>query len=428
MTDPRKIESFFDRLWPLNRSITGPGFRESLDILAEIIPTERLRFQSGSRVLDWKVPLEWKANDAYLVDPLGQRRAEFKKNNIHLVGYSIPFRGKMNLSELKNHIYTMPEKPDAVPYVTSYYKERWGFCMTHTEFLGLPEGEYEIVVDTELYPGHVEIGEAVLHGDSAREVLFSSYLCHPSLANNELSGPLVTAFLYERIKRMPRRRYTYRFVLSAESIGTISYLSLRGTHLKEHLIAGYQMTCIGDPGQITFKTSRRGNSLADRAARIALRDHAPHSVIPFDPGNGSDERHYCSPGFNLPVGSLMRTMYSRYPQYHTSDDNKDFISFAAMMDSVEAAFKIVTCIEENHVWKNTEPFGEPQLGPRGLYPTITSEKELDATVQAMMWLLNYADGEHDLLDIAEISGQKITHLIERAEKLSVAGLLERIEK
>ncbi|MCK4302989.1 MAG: DUF4910 domain-containing protein, partial [Candidatus Eisenbacteria sp.] len=321
------MESYFDRLWPLNRSITGPGLRDSLGILAEVMPMERLRFPTGSRVFDWTVPREWLAREAYFVDPNGVRHADFKTHNLHLVGYSVPVTRTMPYDELRPHLYSLPDQPDAIPYVTSYYEDNWGFCLPHNELLQLPEGQYEVVIDSELHDGHVEIGEAVLPGESSEEVLFTSYLCHPSLANNELSGPLVAAFVYDELSRRTCRRYTYRFVLGVETIGTICYLSLRGDHLKHHLKAGYVLTCLGDPGCFSYKASRLQDCLADRAARILLRDKGDHIVFPFDPSSGSEERQYNSPGCNLPVGVLMRTRYADFPEYHTSLDNKDFISF-----------------------------------------------------------------------------------------------------
>lgn len=419
-----RLETYFDRLWPITRSITGPGIRESLDILSEIIPTERLTFPSGSRAFDWIVPLEWAVREAYIVGPDGRRRADLARNNLHLVGYSVPFRGRLTLDELRPHLYSLPELPDAIPFVTSYYREHWGFCLADRELLELPDGEYEVVIDSELYPGRVEIGEAFLPGESDEEILFSSYLCHPSLANNELSGPLALAFLYERVAALPQRRYSYRFLLSAETIGTICYLSERGDHLRRHLIAGYVMTCLADRGSFTYKLSRPGGSLADRAARIVLRDHGAHTVIPFDPGNGSDERHYCTPGFNLPVGSLMRSVYADYPEYHTSLDNKDAISFPALAESVDVYERIVRALESNTAWWNTVQYGEPQLGRHRLYPT-TSRRDPMPDVQLLSWILNLGDGEHDLLAVAERSGYPFDLVVDGARRLETVGLLER---
>lgn len=416
------LEDYFDRLWPINRSIAGPGLRRSLDILAEVIPTQRHRFATGTAVFDWEVPREWEVREAYLVDPDGRRRADFAQHNLHLVAHSVPVRARMTLDELRPRLHSIPDQPDAIPYVLSLYDENWGFCLTDRELRELPDGEYEVVIDSELRDGHVEIGEAVLPGESEQEVLFSSYLCHPSLANNELSGPLALASLYERLSRRPRRRLTYRFLLGAETIGTLCFLSLRGEHLCERLAAGYVVTCVGDRGAFTLKTSRRGDTLADRAARAVLREVGEHSVVPFDPGNGSDERQYCSPGFDLPVASVMRTMYSCFPQYHTSLDDKEFIDFARLAESVDVYERIVDALEHNLTWWNTVRFGEPQLGKRGLYPGTNANAPLE--VKPTMWMLNLADGEHDLLAIAQRSGQPLAGLIDAAGKLAAAGLLQ----
>ncbi len=423
----RRLERYFDRLWPICRSITGPGYRESLDILSEIMPTERLRFETGRKVFDWTVPDEWVVRDAYLIDPYGVKRAHFKTNNLHLMNYSSPFVGTMNLDSLRAHLHSIPEQPTAIPYLTSYYHKQWGFCLTHNELESLPEGVYQVVVDTELKAGYIEVGESVLPGRSQEEILFSTYLCHPSLANNELSGPLVMAFLYEQVAKIPQCQYTYRFAIMPETIGAICYLSDRGQQLKKHLIAGYQITCVGDPGRFTYKTSRRNNTLADRAARLALRDLGHHEIIAFDPYEGSDEKQYCSPGFDLPVGSLMRTRYLKYPEYHTSLDNKDFISFDAMSGSIEAYLKIVAALEANATWLNTIRYGEPQLGKRGLYSSLGGLKTVKEKDRAMMWLLNLADGTQDLFAIAEHSGQSIELLASVAVELEKAGLIVKVD-
>ena len=249
----KRIENYFDRLWPIPRSITGPGFIKSLDLLSEIVPFKRIEFHTGDKVLDWVIPKEWVPHRAYLIDPNGKKRADFSKNNLHLVGYSAPFKGILSLTDLKKYINTLPDQPNAIPYITSYYNETWGFCMSFEEYNNLPEGDYEVVIDTELKKGKLTIGEVVLEGTSDKEILISSYLCHPSMANNELSGPLVLSFLCEAITNLSSRKYTYRFIIVPETIGSIAYLSLRGDDLKKKLIAGYQISCIGDNGPFTYK-------------------------------------------------------------------------------------------------------------------------------------------------------------------------------
>ncbi len=426
----KKLETYFDRLWPIARSIAGPGFRESLKIISEIAPFKEIKFASGSQVFDWTVPKEWQAKEAYFIDPTGRRWADFKVNNLHLLGYSVPFKGKVRLDELKSHLYTLPNLPEAIPYVTSYYKERWGFCLSHKDYESLPPGEYEVVVDTEFKDGHVVSGEIILPGTSKEEVVFSSYLCHPSLANNELSGPLVLSALYEKVAAMKNRRFTYRFVMNAETIGTICYLSHCGDALKKNMIAGYVITCVGDRGDLSYKESRRGGTLADRVAMRVLRERQKMGreprVHPFDPTNGSEERQYCSPGFDLPFGSLMRTMYSMYPEYHSSLDNKDLVSFDAMAESVDAYFDVVKAIENNHTWQTTCPYGEPQLSKRNLYPTVTVKEHNEDRTKAILWLVNLADGLHDLVAIAERSDLNLALLYKTAMDLEKEGLLKKI--
>ena len=419
----KRIENYFDRLWPIPRSITGPGFIKSLDLLSEIAPFKRIEFHTGDKVLDWVIPKEWVPHRAYLIDPNGKKRADFSKNNLHLVGYSAPFKGVLSLTDLKKYINTLPDQPNAIPYITSYYNEAWGFCMSFEEYNNLPEGDYEVVIDTELKKGKLTIGEVVLEGTSDKEILISSYLCHPSMANNELSGPLVLSFLCEAITNLSSRKYTYRFIIVPETIGSIAYLSLRGNDLKKKLIAGYQISCIGDNGPFTYKKSREGDTLADRAAIQMMRNLKNENVIPFNPAIGSDERQYCSPGFNLPVGSLMRTMYTKYPEYHTSLDNKKLMDFKGMEESVETLTSIIHNIEMNVIWENKYPYGEPQLGKRGLFRSL-SEKNREDDEMAMWWLLNYADGTNDLFNIADRSGYPITTLARVANKLNQAGIFD----
>lgn len=393
-----------------------------MDILSELVPWQRHSFPTGHKVLDWTIPKEWNVSDAYIVDPNGIRRTSFKESNLHLMGYSAPYKGIMPLCELRKHLYSLPEQPEAIPYLTSYYEERWGFCLSHRELVSLPDGDYQVVVDTKLDHGKLEFGEAILKGETDQEILFSSYLCHPSLANNELSGPLVLSFLYRQIASWKRRRFTYRFVLVPETIGAIAFLSMHGQHLIKNLIAGYQITCVGDGGPFTFKKSRRGNSLADRAGVAFMKDAGETNIIPFSPAVGSDERQYCSPGFNLPVASLMRTMYTRYPEYHTSLDNKALMSFKGMSEVVNAYEKIALSIECNRYYVNQCPFGEPQLGPRGLFRAI-SGKQRQQEELALWWLINYADGEHDLFHISELSGLSVDVLNQVSNHLVRAGLL-----
>lgn len=426
-----EIAALFDRLWPIHRSITGPGVRETHDILAELLPLERMEVPTGTPVFDWTVPQEWRCHAAHIIGPDGARIADVAENNLHLVGYSIPFRGTLNRAELDAHLYSLPEQPDAIPYVTSYYTPRWGFCLPHAQRAALADGLYEVVVDTELVDGSLTLSEAVLEGESEDEILFSTYTCHPSMANNELSGPIVTAFLYRRLAALPRRHFTYRFAFLAETIGCLAYLDARGERLRERLKAGYVVTCVGDDGPYTYKHSRAGDTLADRVARHVLAQSVPAERIrylDFDPSDGSDERQYGSPGFDLPVGSLSRTIYAAFPQYHTSLDNRDFLSFDALSESIEAYVRICRALEANATYENLVKFGEPNLGRRGLYPTVGGGQSVEHDVQCLLWLLNRSDGTEDLLSIADRSGLPVEDLRRQAERCVEAGVLARVER
>ncbi|MEO8568564.1 MAG: DUF4910 domain-containing protein [Ginsengibacter sp.] len=419
------IEQYFDRLWPLNRSLTGNGNRETFKILSEIVDLKISEVPSGTECFDWTIPPEWNVKEAWIKDSKGNIIVDFSVNNLHLLSYSEPYSGKLNFEDLKPHIYTLPGQPSLIPYLTSYYKRRWGFCISHNQFLNLDkEDTYEILIDSSLDSnGSMTIGETIIKGTSDKEVLFSTYICHPSLASNELSGPLVSAFIYSKLKELPKLKYTYRFVFLPETIGTIYYLSRHGEYLKNNLDAGFVITCIGDSGKFTYKKSRRGNSLADRATEMVLAQSGEKFTIENFTPRGSDERQYCSPGFNLPVGSLMRTMYGKYAEYHTSADNKDYISFPAMEQAVFKYLDIIELLERNENYINTLPYCEPQLGKRGLYPTLGSQKETEDSVEAMMWILNLADGSNDLISISEKSGIAVQKLFPIVDKLIEKSIL-----
>jgi aminopeptidase-like protein len=422
----KDIENYFDRLWPITRSLTGNGNRESLKILSELIDLDITEVPSGTKCFDWTVPPEWNIKEAWIKDSKGKTVVNFLENNLHLVSYSERFQGQIHFEELKSHLYTLPDQPDLIPYVVSYYNRRWGFCLTHNQFLQLDQNEtYEVFIDSSLDDnGSLTIGEAVIKGKSDKEILFSTYICHPSLASNELSGPLVSAFIYSKLKEQKEHKYTYRFLFLPETIGSIYSLSVKGEYWKKNLKAGFVVTCIGDDGKFTYKRSRIGNSLPDRIVETILQQtENDYNIVDFFP-SGSDERQYCSPGFNLPVGALMRTMYGKYNEYHTSGDNKDYISFEAMEKSVLKYLEIIELIEKNERYINKMPFGEPQLGKRGLYSTIDSQKETFDFVKAMKWILNLSDGENDLITISEKSKFKIKDLIPVIDKLIENGILE----
>ena len=421
-----KIEKYFDRLWPITRSLTGNGNRETLKILSEIIDLDIQEIPSGTQCFDWNVPAEWNIKEAWIKDSKGKIIINFSINNLHILGYSEPFQGKLSYPELKSHLYSLPEQPELIPYLTSYYKRRWGFCLSHNQLLELDKDEeYDVFIDSSLNNnGSMTIGEAVIKGQSEKEILFSTYICHPSLASNELSGPLISAFIYSNLKEQKKLKYTYRFIFVPETIGSIYSLSVKGEHWKNNLQAGFVITCIGDDGKFTYKKSRRGNSLPDRVVEMILsQTENDFNIVDFFPG-GSDERQYCSPGFNLPVGSLMRTMYGKYPEYHTSADNKDFISFEAMEKSVLKYLEIIEVLERNEKYMNTMPHCEPQLGKRGLYPTLGSQKGTEDFVKAMMWILNLTDGTNDLISISEKSKIPVQQLIPVIDKLIENGIIE----
>ena len=425
-----EVESYFDRLWPICRSITGNGVRQSLAILQELLPVELVEVPTGQKVLDWTVPKEWNIDDAFVEDESGRRVIDFRKSNLHVLGYSVPVDQWLSLEELQAHLYSLPEQPDAIPYLTTYYKERWGFCLEDRKRLALKPGSYRAVIRSRLEAGSMTYGHRVLPSTTGGtdEILFSSYVCHPSMANNELSGPLLVAFLYRALSRLPRRRFNYRFVLVPETIGAIAYLASHGEHLRRHCKAGLVATCCGDDRAITYKRSRRADALIDRCVADVLEDYRresgkPFSVVDFFP-TGSDERQYCSPGFNLPVGSLMRSMYTDYPEYHTSLDDKSMISMAALIESIDLYLRVCLSLENNETLCSTVPYGEPMLGPRGLYPTIGGALETKNIVNDMMYLFNYSDGEHDLCAVARKAGCSILDLAAIAGPCKAASLLE----
>ena len=399
------IQIYFDKLFQINRSIMGAGYRKTLKILAEIMPTKKIKFKSGKKVLDWKIPLEWSINDAFILTPNKKKICQFKKNNLHIVNYSEPVNKILNLKSLKKKLHFVKALPDAIPYITSYYKKRWGFCIKYKDYKKLKDGNYHVFINSNFKKGELIVGEKILKGKSKNEILFSSYICHPSMANNELSGPLVLINLYNMLKRK-KLFHTIRFVLSAETIGTIAYLSKRGTQLKKNVIAGYQMTCLGDRGNFTYKETKNGNTITDAAAKLVLKKYGSNRILKFFP-TGSDERQYSSPGFNLPIGSLMRTPYDRYKEYHTSLDNRSFISFIKIYDSIKAYLDIVTLLENNFYILSLFPYGEPQLNKRDLYKNLSNynflNSKLDGFNNSIFWILSHADGKTSYLEILQKS-------------------------
>jgi aminopeptidase-like protein len=409
-------------LYPINRSLTGQGVRETLDYLKNINQELIIHsVPSGTVAFDWTVPNEWNIRDAWIKDAQGNKIVDFKQNNLHVLGYSIPIDQKMSLSDLQNHLYSLPNQPEAIPYVTSYYKERWGFCLSDQQRKSLTDQTYHVMIDSSLAPGFLNYGEIIIQGDSKEEILLSTYICHPSMGNNEISGPVVTTALASWIKSK-KRRYTYRLIFIPETIGSIVYLSKHLTELKQNVKAGFVVTCLGDNRAYSYLESRKTNTLADRAALQVLKYHAPDYKHYSYLQRGSDERQYCSPGVDLPVCSVMRSKYGEYPEYHTSLDNLDLISPDGLQGGFEILRKILNTLEQNYIVK-TKVLCEPQLGKRGLYPTIGT-KEVAQETRRMINFIAYADGTSDILEIAEKIGEDPVSLIELSKKLIESDIME----
>ncbi|HVG06141.1 MAG TPA: DUF4910 domain-containing protein [Thermoanaerobaculia bacterium] len=414
---------FIADLYPICRSITGNGVRQTLAKVGERIRLQAHEVPTGTQVFDWTVPREWNIRDAWIKDPHGRKIVDFQHLNLHVLNYSVPIHKKVALAELKEHLFTLPDQPGLVPYRTSYYKEAWGFCMAHHQWLGLEEGEYEICIDSTLEDGSLTYGECFLQGETEREVLISCHVCHPSLCNDNLSGLAVCTFLAEELAKAPRR-LSYRFVFIPGTIGSITWLARNDS---SRITAGLVAANLGDPGHFHYKKTRQGiagMAEIDRAVLQVLRgeEHGVEDFVPF----GYDERQYSSPGFNLPVGSLTRTPYGRYPEYHTSADNLDFIKAESLEGSLKTYLSVMNVLEGNRRYQNLNPNCEPQLGRRGLYRTIGGDDSGRQRELALLWVLNLSDGEHGLLDIAERSGMPFEAIQAAAEALLEVELLREI--
>lgn len=388
-----------EKLFPICRSITGEGVRQSLRIVQDYIPIEIREVPSGTVVFDWTVPREWNIREAWVKDPNGNTIIDFKVNNLHILQYSIPVHQMFELEELKKHLFSMPENPDWIPYRTSYYQENWGFCLTHRKLLELSAGQYEVYIDSTLEDGSLTFGEFYLPGETTEEVLLSAHICHPSLANDNLSGITLLTHLAQHLSAQ-KNRYSYRFLFIPGTIGSITWLALN-EHQVHHIKHGLVASLLGDGGRFTYKKSRQGNAEIDKVTEYVLRHSGhPFQVLDFFP-YGYDERQFCSPGFNLAVGNLTRTPFGKYPEYHTSADNLQFIQPEYMEASFRIYQQIIEVLEKNRHYQNLNPKCEPQLGKRGLYEAIGGENDQKILQMAMLWVLNYADGNHSLLDIVE---------------------------
>lgn len=414
------------RLYPICRSITGKGFRESLNIIDDYVSLSVVEVPTGTDVYDWKVPKEWNIKDAYVKNSKGKRVIDFQKSNLHVVGYSVPVHKTVPLSELKQHLITLPEHPDWIPYRTSYYKEHWGFCMSYNEMMQLEEDDYEVHIDSELKEGHLTYGECYLKGQTSKEILLSCHACHPSLCNDNVSGMVLVALLGKYLSSI-NNYYSIRIIIIPATIGAITWLAMNEEHVTK-IKHGLVVSCVGDPGKTTYKRSRIGNAEIDRTVEHVLKHSGDeYHIMNFSP-YGYDERQFCSPGFNLPVGSLQRTPYGRYPEYHTSADNCDFVRPEYLYDSFKKYLSVINVLENNRTYLNTTPKCEPQLGKRGLYGSVGGQSDKIIDQMAILWVLNYSDGTHSLLDIAEKSGMEFCLISDAAYALLEKRLIVESEE
>jgi len=418
----RAMRAQIEELYPICRSITGNGVRETLRHVGAVVPIDVLEVASGTPVLDWTVPPEWNVRDAYIEDASGNRVVDFRASNLHVVSYSVPVHARLSRQELDEHLYSLPDRPSLIPYRTSYYNEAWGFCLSDDTRRSMADGEYEVSIDSTLEPGYLTYGECILPGDTTDEVLISTHVCHPSLANDNLTGIAIASRLAEILSRQ-RHRFTYRFLFIPGTIGSITWLA-RNEEGLGRIKHGLVLSGLGDSGSFTYKRSRRHTAEIDLAAEHVLRIQSEANAIKdFEP-YGYDERQYCSPGFNLPVGNLSRTPFDQYPEYHTSGDNLDFVKTESLVESLRTCLGIFAVLENNYVYVNLSPRGEPQLGKRGLYESIGGRSDTQALQMAMLWVLNLSDGDHSLLQIAQQAQMPFAQIQIAADALADKGLLD----
>lgn len=415
------ILALAERLFPICRSITGDGVRRTLAILAETIELERQEIPTGTPAFDWVIPKEWSIRGATIRDMNGRTVVDFADSNLHVLNYSVPFKGTVSLDELKRHVHTLPDQPDLIPYRTSYYSENWGFCMAHRRLAALPDGDYRVDIDTELHDGSLTYGEYLHAGTSEREFLLSAHICHPSLANDNCSGLALLAYLASSI-RSRKTRYSYRFLFAPGTIGALAWLS-RNEEETRRIDHGLVVSCVGDSGNPTYKRSRRGNAFIDRAmAHVLAHQEKKATLLDFAP-YGYDERQFCSPGFDLPVGLFQRSASGTFPEYHTSADNLEFIRPEFLGQSYRIIMDVIDIVEGDWTPISLCPKGEPQLGRRGLYADLGGNKSVGPNSMNLLWVLNLADGRHSLLSMAERSGLPFKELAEAAQVLRLHGLV-----
>jgi aminopeptidase-like protein len=421
-----KIHQFAKQLWPINRSITGEGARKTLEKIKEHLPKlEIKKVLSGEKVFDWIIPKEWSVQEAYIITPDGRKICDFKDNNLHLLGYSVPYEEEISFDELKKHLYTLPDQPNAIPYLTSYYEERWGFCLSQEQFATLKNGNYKVVIKSTLFDGELNYGELLIKGKSDKEIFLSTYICHPSLANNELSGPTVVTFLAKWLQESDMLNYSYRIIFVPETIGSITYLSKNYKNMKNKIFAGFNVSCVGDDRSYSYLPSRNGNTISDKIAKHVLKWIDPNYKSWTWLDRGSDERQYCAPGIDLPIASILRTKYGQYPEYHTSLDNLDDVVTPNGLDGGYWALrKSLELIEKNKIYK-VNILCEPQLGKRGLYPNLSTKKTGEKVMKTLN-LLSYCDGKHSLIDIAEKINLPAWDLYELIETLISHDLISPI--